>query len=205
MFVRSGLLMRPWDRTQFANGDFVLGRGAGKRVTTFRDSEQQCLVRLTVAAREANSEQYSTERATKSQDKSDFEKCLLSCGLISNMRIREICGLYFFRRLAHGYHELMNFSGGCDGPVAVFEFAEHPGYRNRAELPAVLARVPVIAHDEAFVFGHGDFRKIGRRMALRDKNAILCAVVVFIANLTGCSRNGARPNGLQRKLYAIHI
>ena len=75
----------------------------------------------------------------------------------------------------------MNFSGGSDGPVAVFEFAEHPGYRNRAELPAVPGLVPVIAHDEAFIFGHGDFRKIGRRMALRDKNAILCAVVVFIA------------------------
>src|SRR6185436_2955658 len=113
--------------------------------------------------------------------------------------------IIFFRRLAHGYHELMNFSGGCDGPVAVFEFAEHPGYRNRAELPAVPSHVPVIAHDEAFIFGHGDFRKIGRRMALRDKNAILSTVVVFIENLTGCSRNGARPNGFQRKLYAVHI
>jgi hypothetical protein len=53
------------------------------------------------------------------------------------MRLREICGLYFFRRAADGHYELMNFPGECDGPVAVFEFAEHPGYRNRAELPAV--------------------------------------------------------------------
>ena len=42
-------------------------------------------------------------------------------------------------------------------------------------------------------------------MVLRNEDAILCAVVVFRENLTGCSRNDARPNGLQRKLYAIHI
>src|SRR4051812_3116736 len=42
-------------------------------------------------------------------------------------------------------------------------------------------------------------------MALRDKNAILCTVVFFSENLAVCSRNGARPNGFQRKLYAIHI
>ena len=99
----------------------------------------------------------------------------------------------------------MYSSGGCDGPVAVFEFAEYPGYRNRAEIPAVPGLVPVIAHDEAFVFGHGDFRKIGRRTVLRNEDAILCAVVVFRKNLTGCSRNGARPYGFQRKLYVIHI
>ena len=99
----------------------------------------------------------------------------------------------------------MYSSGGCEGPVAVIEFAEYAGYWNRAQIPAVPGLVPVIAHDKAFIFGHGDFRKIGRWMTLRDKNAILCTVVVFIENLTGCSRNGARPNGFQRKFYAIHI
>ena len=67
----------------------------------------------------------------------------------------------------------MYSSGGCDGPVAVFEFAEYPGYRNRAEIPAVPGLVPVVAHDETFIFGHSDFGKIGRGMALRDKNVIL--------------------------------
>src|SRR3954468_2521753 len=42
-------------------------------------------------------------------------------------------------------------------------------------------------------------------MALRDKNAVFCAIVLFIENFTGCSGNGAGPKRLQRKLCAIHI
>src|ERR1039458_7442508 len=99
----------------------------------------------------------------------------------------------------------MYSSGGCDGPVAVFEFAEYRGYRNRADIPAVPGLVPIIAHHETFIFGHGDFRKIGRRMVLRNKNAIFCTIVAFIEYLTGCSGNDPWPHRLQRKLYAIHI
>ena len=102
-------------------------------------------------------------------------------------------------------YELINSSGGCDGPIAVLEFAEYPGHRDRADIPAVQGLVPVISHHETPVLRHCDFRKIGRRMALRDKNAIFCTVVFFIEHLTGCSRNNAWPNRLQRKLYAIDI
>src|ERR1700690_234214 len=100
---------------------------------------------------------------------------------------------------------LINLTGRSDGPIAVFEFAVYPGYRNRANIPAVQSPVPVIAHNETFIFRHGDFKKIGRRMVLRDKNAIFRAVVFFIENLTVCSRNGAWPHQLPGKLYAIHI
>ena len=99
----------------------------------------------------------------------------------------------------------MYSTGGCDGPVAVFEFAVYPGYRNRTDISAVPCPVPVISHHETFILGHCDFRRIGRRTALRNEDAILCTVVVFTKNLTGCSRNDAWPNQLPGELCAIHI
>lgn len=68
--------------------------------------------------------------------------------------------------------ELMYSSCGGNGPIAVFELAVYPGYRNRADVPAVAGCVPVISHHETLVLRHGDFRKIRRGMGLRDKDAI---------------------------------
>ena len=109
------------------------------------------------------------------------------------------------RRVDVSNHELVDSSRGGDGPVAVIKFAEYPGYRNGAEIPAVPSFAPVIAHDETFILRHGDFRKIGRRMVLSNKDSIFRVVVVFREDLAGYSSHGARANGFERKLCAIHI
>ena len=65
--------MRSWDRRQFANGDFGLGRGASDRVYSVP---------------------YSTERATKPQGKTALARrvaALLACGFVAR-RVKEHYG-----------------------------------------------------------------------------------------------------------------
>src|SRR5215469_15119653 len=80
---------------------------------------------------------------------------------------------------------LLNSASGRDWPVAIFEFAQYPRYRHGANTATIEGGIPVISHYETVVFWHRDFGKIGRRMVLRNKNAVFRAVVAFVENLTG--------------------
>src|SRR6266571_1500106 len=71
--IKMQLLTRPWDRIQFAESRFALGRGAREGVYPRR---------------------YSTDRATKPQGKTASARrvaALLACGFVAR-RVTERCG-----------------------------------------------------------------------------------------------------------------
>ena len=60
----------------------------------------------------------------------------------------------------------------CNRPIAVFKLAFEAGDGDGSEMPAVPGVVPIVSHDEAIMFGNGDWTKIGSRLFLGDENAI---------------------------------
>ena len=67
-----------------------------------------------------------------------------------------------------------------DRPIAVFKLALEAGDGDGSEIPAVARVVPIVSHDEAIIFGNGDWTKFGGWLFRGDENPILGAVVVFV-------------------------
>src|SRR5438046_494207 len=94
-------------------------------------------------------------------------------------------------------------------PIAVTKLALEAGDGDGSKMPAVARSVPIVSHDEAIIFGNGDWTKIGGWLFRGDENPILSAVVVFVENFAGESRIAGgrcgRADGLAGKLNAIDI
>lgn len=96
-----------------------------------------------------------------------------------------------------------------DRPIAVFKLALEAGDGDGAEMPAVERVVPIVAQDEAIVFGNGDGAEIGGGLFLGEENSIFGAVVVFIKNIAGgrglAEAQGGRPGGLAGQFHVVDI
>ena len=96
-----------------------------------------------------------------------------------------------------------------DRPIAVFKLALEAGDGDGSEIPAVARVVPIVSHDEAIIFGNGDWAKIGGLLFRGDENPILGAVVVFVENLAGgrciTGTDCGWPDGFAGKVNAIDI